>query len=400
MRSKIQTLFHWSLCMVAITMPFPKYSLNSQAVLFLCFCWLLTGDWKQKFSNLKRMALPFLLLSSLFWLAVFNLVHTDDLGNGLKVVVRNLPFVVMPLIILSSIDHKEVVKKLVAIFSYSVLVASLFAILKAVFFRIKDLGDFFYYTEFSKVLDIHTTYFALFIILALLYFINDVIDKRQHKPILVWFAISALLVTLYIVSSRISIIALPIMLLTLVLTRLKSNSIGQTQAIVFFIAFVMSLLLFVSPNFQNRSSGVAEFGNDLPSISTRKLHWEAVIKTIGAHNLLFGNGTGDAHQGLYENYEQLGFLQGKRFKYNAHNQFLESTLYFGLVGLVSLLGIFTLGLYSAILNKNVLGALIWIIFLIFMTTESILVRQNGIIVFSLFTSLSFVSSKDKIQILK
>ena len=63
-------------------------------------------------------------------------------------------------------------------------------------------------------------------------------------------------------------------------------------------------------------------------MGSRVVHWKAVLKRIGNENLMFGSGTGDGHTGLYEEYLNLNFETGFLNKYNAHNQYLETTLFF------------------------------------------------------------------------
>ena len=102
---------------------------------------------------------------------------------------------------------------------------------------------------------------------------------------------------------------------------------------------------------------------------------------------MVGIGIKGGYENLYEEYLRIGFEQGYRYKYNAHNQFLESVLSFGILGLLSLSFIFMFSFYKAIKSKDSIAIIIIMVFFIFMLTESILVRHSGIISFVILMSL-------------
>ncbi|SFN46574.1 O-antigen ligase [Bizionia echini] len=379
--------FYWSLSMVVVTLPFPKYSLNSQSIILLVVSWLLFNNFSEKTKNLKAMLLPFITMSSIFWLSLLGLFYTDNFGKASEVLLANLPFLIIPLVFFSVKLDNALKQKLFKIFSFSVIIASVFGLIKALFFRINNLGNYFYYTEFSKILDIHTTYFALFLVLAILYFFYDFTLFKTLKKWQNVVCVIFLLGMLYIVSARISIIALVTIFIVYILSNFKKIDVVSKVSIL-IVTLLLTVLFFTSPNFQNRNIQADEFGTELPSIDTRLIHWEAVVNAIKKSNPLFGNGTGDAHENLFEEYRNLGFVSGYQYQYNAHNQYLEILLSFGLLGLFSLLLILYQCLRQSLKNHNMFFLTQVIVFMVFMLTESILERQKGIISFMFFLSLS------------
>lgn len=384
-KKKTEIFFYWSLSLTFITLPFPKYSLNSQSLIILLISWLVFNSFLEKIKNLKRNIIPFMIMSSFFWVSIFGLFYTINFDHAKDVLTQNLPFLIIPLVIFSVVIERTTFNQLLKLFSFSVIIASFFGLAKAFYFRINNLGNFFYYTEFSKVLEIHTTYFALFLVISITYFLYDILKTKELNFWMNVGAILYLLFMIYFVSSRISIIVLTLVFVILVIAFRKQ--LDNTTRWIAFATILLTLFLLGSPNFQKRSKGVSEFGIEMPSVEDRLIHWQAVINTIKKNNLLFGNGTGDGKEGLFEEYLSLGFDIGYKYKYNAHNQFLETILYFGIVGLGMLLSMLYLNAKYAIRNNDFLSITLIVSISIFMFIESVLERHNGIMLFILLGSL-------------
>jgi len=382
-----ENFFYWALCLVIMTLPFPKYSLNSQSIILLFISWLFFNNYSDKLNNLKKMKLPFFIMSSMFWISLLSLFYSSDIEIVIDIIIQNLPFLILPLIIFTTIRDGRTLIQIIKIFSFSVIIASLFGIAKAFYFKINNLGDFFYYTEFSRVIEIHTTYFALFVMISIVYFLFDIFKSKELR---IWFSIIGiifLLAILYIISSRISLIALFVSCLFFLMSNLIVGVSKYKKGIFLLLSIITYISFMLSPNFQNRNSGISKFGYQTPSLESRLIHWEAVINTIKSNNLMVGIGIKGGYENLYEEYLRIGFEQGYRYKYNAHNQFLESVLSFGILGLLSLSFIFMFSFYKAIKSKDSIAIIIIMVFFIFMLTESILVRHCGIISFVILMSL-------------
>ena len=95
---------------------------------------------------------------------------------------------------------------------------------------------------------------------------------------------------------------------------------------------------------------------------------------------------------MYEEYLNLNFETGFLNNYNAHNQYLEITLFFGITGLFLLLLILYILTVKSNQVKDMIGLSITIVFIIFMITESILERHSGIVIFAFLSSM-IVSTK-------
>jgi O-antigen ligase len=328
-----------------------------------------------------------------FWLSLIGVFYSSNFNIAIETVIQNTPFLIVPLIIFTTIKDGNVLIQFMRIFSFSVIIGLLFGISKAFYFKINNLGDFFYYREFSRILEIHTTYFALFIIISIVFFLLDVFKLKSLKLWVNILSIIFLLTALYIISSRISMIALLIVGILFLISDLTSHISNKKKSLILLIFVAISIAFLASPNFQNRSSGVSEFGYQTPSLDSRLVHWKAVLNTVKSNNILIGNGSGDGHDGLFEEYLKIGFESGYRLEYNAHNQFLEYILYFGIIGFLSLVSVFVFCFFKSIKLKDGVVLIITSTFFIFMLIESMLERHSGIVFFVFLMSLCCVRIK-------
>ena len=95
-----------------------------------------------------------------------------------------------------------------------------------------------------------------------------------------------------------------------------------------------------------------------------------------------GAGLGDRTQKLLDAYALEGFQVGMDFRYNAHNQFLETMLSTGALGLLFLLGM--LASYAVYFSKarDRMASAILILFILSMLTESLFERAWAVVLFN------------------
>lgn len=375
-----EQFFFGSLILVVITLSLPKYSLNSQSIIVCFICWFFYNSFREKIQLLKQNFLPFLLVSSLFWIALIGLLYTENTVDGLKNFQKQLPFLAFPLIFFSVEIAEKTKRLLLKYFSYGVIVSAVFALLKASYFILNNFGDYFYYDKLGQLLDIHTTYFAMYVLFAVLYFANNMFQKGLKLKLVYGLAIIFLLWFLYLLSVRVSIVALLMSGLILIFGNRKSI---KPKTIFLLLGGVLLLVLFYfTPNFQKRFNAKTPEGIAISDFDTRTVHWQSALEVIGQNNLFFGAGTGDGHSKLYNQYLKNGFETGYIYQYNAHNQFLETTLYYGLLGLLLLLAIIFYVIKKCFTQKNFIGIAIITVQIVVMITESTLESQSGIVPFA------------------
>lgn len=379
--NKIQ-IFYWLIAMLAISLPFPDYSLSSKMLGLLGVFWLFYNSFSGKKKNLLHNKWPFLAVSITFFLALIGLLYTDSFSGALIALKHKVLLFVIPLIIFSTRLHRKTALFVLQYFSYAVVLTSLFSLIKGWYFKANYLGDYLYYDKFSMLIQKHTTYYALFVVLALLFYLYDFLKIHQHR-FLDFFSGIFLIYILYILSNRISLVALGIGGIILGVAYSKSK-----QKWLVIVAFpLLAYLLFTSPHFVKRFKPDVIHKEKVNDFKIRELHWKSVYESILHKHPLIGIGTGGNRQYLYQRYKHYGLTAAYDEKYNAHNQFLETALAFGWLGLLLFIFSLVYMFWIFIREKDFLAISIFASLLVFMMTESILQRQSGLIVFALFISL-------------
>jgi O-antigen ligase len=108
---------------------------------------------------------------------------------------------------------------------------------------------------------------------------------------------------------------------------------------------------------------------------------------------ILGTGAGDCEDELLKVYRKNNFEIALKASYNPHNQFLQTLLTLGPIGLFFLLGIFGSMLRRADRNQDFPLFLLVIVFAFSMITESMLERQSGIFLFTVLTCFFAAVSK-------
>jgi O-antigen ligase len=123
--------------------------------------------------------------------------------------------------------------------------------------------------------------------------------------------------------------------------------------------------------------------------------WKCSIDVVRSHGLT-GVGTGDVQDSLQAAYDRRKFYFASQYNtYNAHNQFLQETLAYGIAGFVSFTACIFIPFFAFFrsLRANAGGwnkqlyCLFLLCFFIVCLTESILEISKGIVFYSLFNSI-------------
>ncbi|WP_299213032.1 O-antigen ligase family protein [uncultured Aquimarina sp.] len=342
-----------------------------------------------------------LLLPLYFIIMLFSLFFTDNISDGLNILQRSLSLFLFPLIFLFVKEDASTVRKLfdflllglvISFFiNLSINIYNSASIIKGGFsFEISmdDLTAFidvltngwnyFVGDEFSKL--INPSYLSLYILLVLSYYLKNKLDTGIRT-----FIVVLLFLYLFLLASIAAYMILVIMS-TLLTFNIKDKSRKHTMLIM----LLLGLIVFLNnPRVFDFYSKVKDFGNIIEydnstSEKARLLSWDASIKLIKEAPLL-GYGIGDANDVLIQKYKELGYTYNYENKYNAHNQFLQTFLQTGVIGFGVLVTIFILLAIHMKRSRNEFS--VFLILFISLTFESMLVRFNGIVFFSIVIPL-------------
>ncbi|MGO3706429.1 MAG: O-antigen ligase family protein [Mesonia hippocampi] len=395
-----QHFFNWSLAMVFITLPMPKYSLSTQAFIVLCIAWLLQSSFKEKALTIKKNLASLALLSGLYIVLILGMLYTQNTSHGLEQLKDKLPFLLLPFIMATNQENLLKNKyNFVKIFSISVVLMAVFAFLKASYMYMQGLGSYFVYDKLALLLDKHTTYYSLYCVIALVYFVYDMLYLKRTNKFLSLLGIVVLLVFIYLLSARIAILAL----LLVAIYFIKIQITQKRQKVFLSLIVITALLstLLFSSNYVARFESISENPDKITEnneLNTRLVHWKSALETLKPINYLIGKGTGDGKENLYNQYLKNDFLVGYKNKYNAHNEYIELLMSNGFIGVFSYIILLLTALVYAIRMNDIFGILIVLLFFMYGITESILERQSGILIVALLCSIIHFSNKKKLEI--
>ena len=146
----------------------------------------------------------------------------------------------------------------------------------------------------------------------------------------------------------------------------------------------------LSDRFEHMVSGFVNHqksGNtSIESSASRMIMWSTSIQLF-SENVLIGVGTGDVRDELDKRNAKLGNLGVVEHSLNSHNQYLNTSVQLGLMGLIPLILSMLTALIVAIRKRNLILVLMVKAFVITMLFESFLETQAGLIPVCLFTLL-------------
>ena len=336
---------------------------------------------------------------TLFVVYLVSGLASDNRAYGLDVAFSKVYFLVFPLLALLSdtryLTHKHIHGILYTLWLTLIvlfLVRSGVTIVKMIGGTpMKDLLDeHFYY--------IQHTYVALYISIAMAFAATELVrlltdkkDKTKHKTrTIVLLAVGELMLTLFsmAINSRAGILAIILIgLATLGYLTWSTRNWRLVLAATALVAACATGLFFLQPESRHRlTKTVEDVSGDTPRDDRLKLTrygLETARYNMEGWQWMFGLGEGDMKEYLYERYAAHGFKFGlTKGGARTHNQYLDTFLGCGFVGLAVLLLMLLLPLrhnrrqqkYDRLVVPSVVLPT-----LLILITEMMLVRQAGIV---------------------
>lgn len=399
MRIRFEKLFIFSVAIMLLTLPMPKYSLSTQALILFIISWLGVNSFQEKKELFIKNISNIVLLSAIFLIMLLGMIYTKNVSEGIEQLKDKLPFLLLPILLATSPSALLTNKyNFIKIFSLSVVLMAVFSLLKSLYLYYTGMGNYFVYDKLSLILNKHTTYYSLYCVIAISYFLYDLLFLKRTSKVLSILSILFLLFFIYLLSVRIAIVALIIVAIYYIKIKIthRSEKIFLSLLIIFSL---LSTLLFSSnyvERFESINSDPEKITED-NEFSTRLIHWESALETLSGIEYFIGKGTGDGKENLYKQYQKNGFTIGYEKKYNAHNQYIEFLMSNGLVLIIAYICLLLLTLVYCIRVNDVFGILVVILFAIYSLTESILERQSGIFIVALLCNLLFFSNRELIS---
>ncbi len=323
----------------------------------------------------KSNIVLFLLLIIPFLLTIITVLHSEDLANGMRSIRLRLPILIIPFILIFININDKTIKKGITVFTILTFIATLYTLFKASKFINEGVlfqPDFTFF-----ITPIQHPYFGIYLLIAFVSLIEFKLIKNKTLRYIVLFL---LIIGIVISTSRLAYI-----LLFSLLIFYSIKNVSKKKSILFLITLTVFSVLFVSTNknLQLKFKTTFDYQN-----SPRLKLWDNAIKVLNnSENKLFGIGVGDYYKTKEDPYFFKENSEGL-YGYDPHSQFFEFYITTGYTGITFMLIFFLLGIFK-IKDQSRYTRIVFLIILTFSLTESILNRQYGVQLYSIFIPLIF-----------
>lgn len=392
-------LLFFSLLYVALVMPFQgiHVPLGLGIAAMLVF-WLLEGQLKAKLSRLTKSWFA-LSLIAFYLLHLVSVLYSDNKQAAFSDVGLKLSLLICPLVLgsVASLD-REKLHKVLKLFVLSSAASALVCLGYAAYqLQFKGNGAFSY-AELS--LFIPVGYYAMYLAFAAFLVLYHWLLSVRKFSLLHFLLIALFSVMIVMLTARAQLLTYLVIMAGIGFSffKRKYGWLASLGVMVFFLA-IFSSIAYLSPGTKLRmisawkelSAQKKETHNEnLGGISARFIIWE-FGKEIIHENPIFGVGNGDADDLLVEKASQQDIPVIYQNRLNLHNQYLQTTVELGLLGLgVLLLGLLFPLIISVRSNFGIYTCFSLLIIFSFFT-ESVLDRQAGLIFFAFFSAFLFLN---------
>lgn len=360
-------------------------------IILLVINWLSNKSNIQKLRDLEHKKW-LLLFISIYVYYVIAMLYTANQSYGWSDLQTKLSLLLFPILFSSFSLTSSEVKNVLLCFIAGSLIASLFLLTRACYLYFTQQLHYFFYTDFSYL--VHPSYFGMYINFALVLLFGNLLSIESKSARI--FGIVFLTFILVLLSSKLALLCTFFIFIyygAKKIIQTKDYKLGTTSLLVFIAACFVLINsvpelkgriqnLYIALNTENIDKTNSE------SNAVRLLVWDASIDAL-AKNGIFGAGTGDIKDELYIQYKALGYTGALEHKLNAHNQFLQTGIALGFLGLAIL---FLQFIYSALFSwkhKNNLYLAFVVLVVVNFLTESMLETEAGVIFIGFFQSFLF-----------
>jgi len=306
-------------------------------------------------------------------LTLFSTFNSLNFTKGLDYLWLRLPILIIPFIIIFINFRDDNIKNGLKYFTVLTIIATLITFYKVYLY----LGEgVLLVPEFTfLIMLIQHPYFGIFSLIAIVSLIEfNLIESKFLKIIFIVILIAGIILS----TSRIVYLSLFSIIVYYLFKRLNLK-----YALYGVITITFIFIFFIG----NNKNIALKFQTSLHYENSPRLQlWNNAYKVItSSDNVLLGVGIGD----FYTNKKDPYFFKGSKNGiqgYNPHNQFIEFIITNGIIGFVILLFYLFFGI-KVLRKQNSYAIIIFIVILFFSLTESILSRQYGVQLYSVFIPL-------------
>lgn len=331
-----------------------------------------------------------------YLLLCLGLLWTQNYSFAFSKLENKLAFLLLPIFMANS-RLSISIKAIQQLFVWSTICAlsclEFYAAYRWLYFKSSNAIAYFFEPYFTVLM--HRSYLASYLVIASIFTFEKYKQDAKFSQLLVLlFLAFGVLQT----GSKTGLIAIVIVGVIYLITALSAKQNLKTNLMLLsFIVIIVAISAFnqkINSRFTAMKNALVQHQTthnaNIESNSTRLIMWKASWE-VWKENPLLGVGTGDYNDALI-NYNRQQHNDGVVEKeFNSHNQFLNTGVQLGIIGLLCLFAIFITGYLNepSLLWKKLLLLVFFINFLV----ESFLETQAGIILFCLLLLFIFPAQK-------
>ncbi|MCB9261836.1 MAG: O-antigen ligase family protein [Flavobacteriales bacterium] len=349
---------------------------------------VIVAKWVVAQPNFSKTTKLVLFSFSLFIdLVILDIFRTDNLSSYFSELLLKLPLIIIPLYLIFIGQATRQFRIFLQLLSFLVLVISVFS----------SVNYFFHYQEINQLLlqskhvpliiKMHHIYFGIYMAICIWLHFMFFTETKQK----LWLIMGVLqIITLHILVSRTGLVAFYVSIIFyLIYSSVRNKNLklllGGSMALFILIAGAYA----GSKSFRNKiANSVEDFeairtGEDI-NYKSMAMRLESLKTGIDVfkNKPLWGVGFEHFPEEIKNQYQR---NKTKLYEINwvaPHNQFVESAATYGIFGLlVALLSVFVMVWLNA---KNPLTLSVLVVILVSFMLESVIERQQGIIIYTLF----------------
>ncbi|MEY3450787.1 MAG: hypothetical protein RL711_612 [Bacteroidota bacterium] len=384
-------------CLLLLVMSlFAPLQFTGLGIIVLAIAWFFSSTPAAKISYFKNNYYQYLFFALYVWYIV-GLLYTQNLSYGGALIETMLSLFAFPLIF-SSLPtfRRNVVDLVLDFYVYCAFLMAVFCLGKAYYHyaACADI-DLLYYHKLAKNVDFSAIYLSLYVAMAyfivLLQWLPKAIAGSLKSKMLTLALLGFFFLFLILLSSKMIIACVTALTMVLVFIRILPHkaslkSILISMAILIGVIAVIANLKVTRQRFQNVELKAFKYTDvDVNGLTGRIAMWTCAKDVIKNHWWL-GVGTGDIDDALIAEYHIKDFRVGYFWKYNAHNQYIQTLLGQGLIGLCLLLALFVIPFIHGWQKRDYLYLSFCILFFSLCITETTFTNVKGLSFFSFFNS--------------
>jgi O-antigen ligase len=347
-----------------------------------------------------------LLVVGIYLLTMAGTLYSSDQHQAWKDWEKQLALLLFPLIFsINGLDLQKYKLPLFKAFGLSCLITVIWLYIYAWrTMRFNGLGPRSLFSapfmnhNFTMPIDLHATYFSMYIAISLITFTYLLLRSRRRSwgRLLNGLAILILLASLLQLASRAVWVAVMVMMVTLPFFLMERRPARRFILVAIPLAACFLFAMIKVSTFTDRyivdlKVDLSASAEDPGILEPRIVRWKCAWELIRASPWI-GYGTGAEVSVLKERYYDRRLYSSYVHELNAHNEYLSFLLKTGLLGLLVYLALLATGFRQAIRSRDAFFYGFLVIAFCVCFSENILDTNKGIFFFGFFFSIFFVTS--------